>query len=93
MTTDIDDLAIRIDEANVSAAIREDVHDLLAELRSLREANRWVSVGEKLPEERTRVLVTNGDDFAVAFRVGERYYWPQMRVTHWKLPTPPEPNP
>ena len=64
------------------------------------EADQWVSVEERLPEQGIRVLICVGVAAFEGFRVGENWYrnsGVQVEdlfddpVTHWRhLPEPPE---
>ena len=76
----------------------EYIEKLEAELARLREAARWIPVGEKLPDTVDPVLMwyfygisrvgTYGDG---EWRNSENYYIAPDEITHWRpLPEPPE---
>ena len=53
--------------------------------------NRWISVEDRLPEERKRVLVYNEGGITIAWR--DKGEWDDifLNVTHWQpLPEPPK---
>jgi len=75
----------------------EDERDALkAELRELREENRWVPVEERLPYEGESVLLTWGGHVLIGYHHerSDGFYSAFERVddvTHWRpLPKPPE---
>ena len=65
------------------------------ENEKLREAQRWVPVEERLPDDEIEVLATDGRDMMVAFRSGGWYFvnaqeGVYLNVTHWMdLPAGP----
>lgn len=77
------------------AAEHEQLADWLTELQERREADKWISVKDKLPEEETDVLVCNGKGDMIVCR-GSRsteikdefiWYvcdWRYGEITHWK---------
>lgn len=61
--------------------------------------NGWISVKDRLPEDRTLVIATcGGDEYVISFyRDGDFYFndvdlWncKAHNVTHWLIPEPPE---
>ena len=68
---------------------------LIAELRELRDANRWRPIAEGLPEERLNVLVWDGERACKAFQRGKAWFgdglYLSRKISHWRLlPDPPE---
>jgi hypothetical protein len=66
------------------------------EIAELKEAQRWIPVGEKLPEVGGEYLVyreVRNEQFILAYE-GGRFYYEGMAfkgVTHWQpLPAPPK---
>jgi len=75
--------------ATLIAHAREDIPALIAELRKLREENRWILVTERLPEDKGYVLCGYGSGVLAAWFDGVRL--DIDGVTHWRpLPKPPE---
>lgn len=78
------------------------LRSLLAEVRELREAQRWIPVSEKLPEHFKNVLTWHpdfGEEIVVAYYSHDQGYWNEWNdgmpggnisnPTHWKpLPLP-----
>ena len=74
--------------------LRAEVEALKAQL----EAQRWIPVGERLPEIEDDVLVFDGTVNIGSFDSDGRWYDFEMMsisgVTHWRpLPAPPEVSP
>ena len=81
-----------------------DLHQLTNEIARLREAQRWIPVGERLPEDMTEVLVARWPNVTTAkyyYYSGSlsKYGWYQIDgmklgiswATHWMpLPEPPQ---
>ena len=69
---------------------QEQLVSWLIELKELKEANRWISVKERLPEPYVDVLVTGTikSEPYVSFRTENRWFGDDNlncnRVTHWK---------
>ena len=92
-------VAIKVNE------LREANTDALSALDTIEEESRWIPVGERLPEEGERVLLTDENgDIEIAIRrdhYGRRvwadsadddYSWWMMEAwTHW-MPLPPPPK-
>jgi len=82
------------EDAEFIAHAREDVPALIAELRRLREENRWIPVEERLPERRGVYLVyVPGHDYPIHsdYYDGDEFPRSRNKRTHWRpLPKPPE---
>ena len=66
---------------------------LRAELAELREANWWIPVGERLPEDSNPVLVVVPAGFVSTsfYRRSNGTWHTWDGITHWRpLPSPPE---
>lgn len=66
---------------------------LTAELAALREAARWVKVGDRLPTPEQSVLMSNGNAVETGCYFAGNWWQngSKVRVTHWRpLPTPPD---
>ncbi|MHC1696435.1 MAG: DUF551 domain-containing protein [Eubacteriales bacterium] len=78
----------------LAGAILKHVAQLEAELAELREAERWIPVEERLPEEVLPAIVVNkkGQVHEALYYGGEWLYFGEVAdVTHWRpLPQPPE---
>ena len=79
-------------------SMRQQVAALTAELAAAREAQRWIPVGERLPEEDDEVIcmTTRANRHTrcirTFYRDGEFYTpWSSDIVTHW-MPLPPAPE-
>lgn len=87
----------------VIAHWRARVETLEAQLKEAREAQQWISVGDRMPDARKRVLISCGlPSKGEMPTVYEACWWPQHNewqsdegldfdnVTHWReLPPPP----
>ena len=89
-------------------SLRPKVSDLLNRIAELEEAQRWIPVSERLPEEFTPVLTFSKDnDKPVTAILAAGFWWSNvddagcwwsnvdwtLNVTHWmSLPEPPEDN-
>jgi len=79
--------------------LRQALHDAriessgqAAELERLREARRWISVNERLPEANTAVLTRwRGETFSVDWRFPSGEWTTGAFVTHW-MPLPEFPK-
>lgn len=75
----------------------EEITDLNARIAELEEAQRWIPVGERLPEENKCVLVYDAGgnmtvDFLVTSGEVEKYFWlAKYRILFW-MPLPESPN-
>lgn len=73
-------------DAAFIAHARADIPALLAEIRRLQEADRWIPVAERLPDRWIEVIVAYKDGFTMTERIP---FDPD--VTCWRpLPKPPE---
>lgn len=81
--------------------IRQDeIAALQARIKEPEAAARWIPVGERLPDDRTTVIIgcNNGDYITIAMWVAGLWFGedtsnpePWTDVTHWmNLPEPPE---
>ena len=81
--------------------MRQQVAALTAELAAAREAQRWIPVGERLPEVGVRVDILrtcpDGYDYQNGCLTADGYWWSEIlacklkHVTHW-MPLPPAPE-
>jgi hypothetical protein len=73
--------------------LRARIAELEAENARLREAQRWIPVGERLPENFGLYLVFYGDDDCYGAEHGQHPSLGEFseRVTHW-MPLPPPPH-
>ena len=69
--------------------LKERIAQLEAENAKLREEQRWIPVGERLPEEDQSVLARHKDGSSICFRYYEPYKNFQS-ITHW-MPLPEAP--
>jgi len=72
--------------------LHAEIKELEAELAALREANRWIPVSERLPENGQEILALGRNK-----TVDSWLYYPavegvfRLEYTHWRpLPEPPE---
>jgi len=66
------------------------IAELEAEIARLREAQRWIPVGERLPEEYGAYIGWNGEMY-IGFTFGDWSTQCPEGVTHWKmLPQTPQ---
>ena len=72
--------------------LHAEIKELEAELAALREANRWIPVSERLPENGQEILALGRSktvDNWLFYQAVEGVF--RMEYTHWRpLPEPPE---
>ncbi len=74
-------------------ALADALEQATAELAALREAARWVKVGDRLPTPEQSVLMSNGNAVETGCYFAGNWWQngSKVRVTHWRpLPTPPD---
>lgn len=68
------------------------IAELEAENAALKDAQRWIPVGERLPEEAQEIYAREYNGIFTHFKYSKRLYEIFIRhYTHWRpLPQPPE---
>ena len=89
----IREAAIHYDDTFCTGGIRDSFIEG-AEWADANQPNPWISVEDKLPEEHTDVIVTNGSNVAYCKKYGDGFYTnigKCCNVTHW-MPIPELPK-
>jgi len=74
----------------------KELHTSQDRIAELEESQRWIPVGERLPEDRLNVLTVSRGGLIISCFIDEYKMWyapcaDRLNVTHWMpLPEPPE---